>query len=219
MYLGANLEYLSLGLDHCIHAEEFVVSLAMGNDERRLTCLAISAFPCGYCRQMLIELEGSGELKIFVMQTAPGCAHDGRAESKDARTCVGTPAQADIEPAAHAHTVAAGLATAAAAEAAAAAVGPAVLGPFRLGELLPHAFGPVQLGNEHRLLTPPAPMGLELAATPRGGGMDWGVDWEEDEEGLRRLAAMVVEFAGRSYCVSFPARGRQRAFIQTIIET
>ena len=69
VYLGANIEFPSMGLYSAIHAEEFVICSARNNGELALRSLAISHFPCGHCRQILGELDESENLNIYVLQT------------------------------------------------------------------------------------------------------------------------------------------------------
>jgi homodimeric cytidine deaminase len=163
IYLGANLEFPALGLDSCIHAEEFVVSSAVNRGGRRLLCLAISAFPCGHCRQILAELDGSEHLKVYVMQfLSSSCCSDTaipdpchRTNSKESLPC----------PEPH------------------------VLGPFSMQDLLPHAFGPLQLGNSQRLLST----------------QSWSLALQSPcDADLSSLASLAVDFANRSYSVRSP---------------
>ena len=55
VYLGCNLEFRGLGLQTCIHAEEFALISALNHREPRVVQLALSTAPCGYCRQILAE--------------------------------------------------------------------------------------------------------------------------------------------------------------------
>jgi cytidine deaminase len=50
--LGVNVELHGLPLNQSIHAEQFVIANAVRVGERRLTRLAVSAEPCGHCRQV-----------------------------------------------------------------------------------------------------------------------------------------------------------------------
>lgn len=55
VYLGFNLEFQGLGLQHTVHAEQACVALAHWSGERGLSEMAVSAPPCGHCRQFLRE--------------------------------------------------------------------------------------------------------------------------------------------------------------------
>ncbi len=56
VYFGANQEFAGLPLNFTVHAEQAAVISARAGGEKRLTALAVSAAPCGYCRQFLTEL-------------------------------------------------------------------------------------------------------------------------------------------------------------------
>lgn len=94
VYAGANLELAGLPLGASVHAEQAAVTNAWLHGEAGLEAMAVSASPCGHCRQFLCELADAAELRILVAGRAPA----------------------------------------------------------RLGELLPGAFGPADLGVAGRLL-------------------------------------------------------------------
>ena len=56
VYLGANQEFAGLPLNFTVHAEQAAVVNARAHGEKKLTVLAVSSAPCGYCRQFLTEL-------------------------------------------------------------------------------------------------------------------------------------------------------------------
>ncbi len=56
VWLGANMEFPGLPLNFTVHAEQAALINARQNGETRILCLAVSAAPCGYCRQFLLEL-------------------------------------------------------------------------------------------------------------------------------------------------------------------
>ena len=64
LYFGANLEVAGEALSVTVHAEQAAVANAWVNGERGLGTLAISAAPCGYCRQFLYELVDAAKLVI-----------------------------------------------------------------------------------------------------------------------------------------------------------
>jgi cytidine deaminase len=66
IYLGANLEFERCSLNQTIHAEQSAVVNAATHDESFLTQLAITAPPCGYCRQFLAELTECQQLQIVI---------------------------------------------------------------------------------------------------------------------------------------------------------
>lgn len=64
LYYGANLEFGGEALSFTVHAEQACVANAWVNGEQGLATLAISAAPCGYCRQFLYELIDASTLII-----------------------------------------------------------------------------------------------------------------------------------------------------------
>ena len=66
LYLGANQEFRGLPLNHTIHAEQTAVVNAWHADTRHIRALAVSAPPCGACRQFLMEAVGKGGLAILL---------------------------------------------------------------------------------------------------------------------------------------------------------
>jgi cytidine deaminase len=66
LYLGANFEFRNVALSFTVHAEQSATTNAWLNGERGLSALAISAAPCGYCRQFLYELVTAQQLNILL---------------------------------------------------------------------------------------------------------------------------------------------------------
>lgn len=71
LYLGANLEFGGAALGHTVHAEQAVVANASAHGETGLVRLAVSAPPCGHCRQFLYELASADRLDIVLHGRAP----------------------------------------------------------------------------------------------------------------------------------------------------
>ncbi len=71
LYLGANLEFAGQPLSTCLHAEQSAIANAWISGESRLQSLAVSAAPCGSCRQFLSELENASQLSVIVPDQAP----------------------------------------------------------------------------------------------------------------------------------------------------
>jgi cytidine deaminase len=71
LFLGVNLEFDSLPLYHTIHAEQTAALNAWHSDARQLHALAVSALPCGGCRQFLMEATAGRDLAI-IMPSADG---------------------------------------------------------------------------------------------------------------------------------------------------
>lgn len=66
LYLGTNIEIPGQMLGFAVHGEQCAVANALMHVEGGLTTLAVTAEPCGHCRQFLNELHESEGLKILV---------------------------------------------------------------------------------------------------------------------------------------------------------
>ncbi|MBQ4833726.1 cytidine deaminase [Pseudoalteromonas sp. MMG010] len=91
-YFGANVEFDHQALSLVVHAEQSAINNAWLNGAKKITQIAISDAPCGYCRQFMNELADANEFDILLPKQA-----------------------------------------------------------FKLNELLPHSFGPSDLGNKYSL--------------------------------------------------------------------
>ncbi|HEX3466619.1 MAG TPA: cytidine deaminase [Candidatus Elarobacter sp.] len=69
LYAGGNLEFPGMPLSASVHAEQSAVANAWLNDERELRAIAVTATPCGHCRQFLNELSGASRLAVLVRDT------------------------------------------------------------------------------------------------------------------------------------------------------
>lgn len=66
LFLGANLEFPAQTLIQAIHAEQSAIINAWLQGAKQIESIAVTAAPCGYCRQFLRELEGGQDLKILI---------------------------------------------------------------------------------------------------------------------------------------------------------
>lgn len=66
LYLGANFEFEKQALCHSVHAEQSAVSNAWSHDEPTVNAIATSAAPCGHCRQFLYEVAGKRPFPILL---------------------------------------------------------------------------------------------------------------------------------------------------------
>lgn len=66
LYLGANFEFRDSALGQTVHAEQSVIANAASHDEAGLVRIAVSAPPCGHCRQFLWELATAKYLKVII---------------------------------------------------------------------------------------------------------------------------------------------------------
>lgn len=64
LYLGANVEFAGEALSFTVHAEQSSISSAWMNGEEGVDVIAVTAAPCGYCRQFLNELATAERLTI-----------------------------------------------------------------------------------------------------------------------------------------------------------
>lgn len=64
LYVGVNLEFARLPLYNSVHAEQFMLVNALLAGERGIKTLAVSAAPCGHCRQFFSELSCAETVKF-----------------------------------------------------------------------------------------------------------------------------------------------------------
>ena len=66
IFLGVNLEFSGASFAQTVHAEQFLVSLSRTHSASPLVKLAVSAPPCGHCRQFVTEFDPQGDLELFI---------------------------------------------------------------------------------------------------------------------------------------------------------
>ncbi|HWT90784.1 MAG TPA: cytidine deaminase [Solirubrobacterales bacterium] len=66
LYFGANMEFVGGALSFTTHAEQSASTNAWINGEEGLSSIAVSAAPCGYCRQFLYELTTADKLEVML---------------------------------------------------------------------------------------------------------------------------------------------------------
>jgi cytidine deaminase len=76
LYLGANMEFAGQALSFTIHAEQSAVNNAWLHGEKGVRMLAVTAAPCGSCRQFLNELTTAKQSLKLVLKKS-GDAGDG----------------------------------------------------------------------------------------------------------------------------------------------
>jgi len=69
IYFGANYEFAGQALSFTVHGEQAATAQAIRYGENGMQMLAVSAAPCGYCRQFLYELTTASSLVILVPKT------------------------------------------------------------------------------------------------------------------------------------------------------
>jgi cytidine deaminase len=65
-YFGANIEVPGKPLAMSVHAEQAAIANAYNHREEGITALAVTAPPCGHCRQFLNELPGGESLDLIL---------------------------------------------------------------------------------------------------------------------------------------------------------
>ncbi|XP_073034701.1 cytidine deaminase 1-like [Primulina eburnea] len=76
VFFGVNLEFPGVPLHHSVHAEQFLITNLAVHRCPRLLSLAVSAAPCGHCRQFLQELRLSSSLKIHITADPEDCTEN-----------------------------------------------------------------------------------------------------------------------------------------------
>ncbi|MGH9539978.1 MAG: cytidine deaminase, partial [Terriglobales bacterium] len=71
IYFGANYEFVGQALSFTVHGEQAATAHAISRGETGMQKLAVSAAPCGYCRQFLYELTTASTLQILLPNTPP----------------------------------------------------------------------------------------------------------------------------------------------------
>lgn len=72
LYFGSNVEYAGEALSFGSHGEQSATVNAWANGETGMKALAITAAPCGYCRQFLYETTTASEMGVsFYQDTDP----------------------------------------------------------------------------------------------------------------------------------------------------
>lgn len=71
LYLGFNIEIPGQALGFAVHGEQAALSSAYMHGESGVAALAVSAAPCGHCRQFMNELSPDGSIEILIPQSEP----------------------------------------------------------------------------------------------------------------------------------------------------
>ena len=71
LYFGANYEFVGQELSSTVHGEQAATAHAIACGETGMQMLAVSAAPCGYCRQFLYELTTASTLQILLPNAPP----------------------------------------------------------------------------------------------------------------------------------------------------
>lgn len=71
LYPGANIEIPRSGLNQAVHAERSAIANAFGHKEEGIAAIAVTAAPCGHCRQFMNEISGGGQIRVLISDRAP----------------------------------------------------------------------------------------------------------------------------------------------------
>lgn len=71
VYFGANIEIAGQSLSQTVHAEQAALSNAFMHDEPGIAAIAVSAPPCGHCRQFLYEFSEGRDIEILLPNQLP----------------------------------------------------------------------------------------------------------------------------------------------------
>lgn len=66
LYLGANIEIPGNMLGLAVHAEQAAIANAYMAEETGISAIAVTAAPCGHCRQFLRELTLHEDMQVFI---------------------------------------------------------------------------------------------------------------------------------------------------------
>jgi cytidine deaminase len=69
LYFGTNVEFAGEALSFTVHAEQSSVTSAWMHGEEGIDLIAVTAAPCGYCRQFLNELTTADRLMVTTGST------------------------------------------------------------------------------------------------------------------------------------------------------
>jgi cytidine deaminase len=66
LYLGANIEFPGHSLGFSVHGEQAALSNAYMHSDGGVSSIAVTAAPCGHCRQFMNELSPDGDIQVLV---------------------------------------------------------------------------------------------------------------------------------------------------------
>lgn len=72
LFLGANIEFPAQALTQTIHAEQAAILSAWLREAKRIDSIAVTAAPCGCCRQFFNELNNGHNLEILLCRHPDG---------------------------------------------------------------------------------------------------------------------------------------------------
>jgi cytidine deaminase len=71
LFLGANIEFPGHSLGFSVHGEQSALSNAYMHGARGISAIAVTAAPCGHCRQFMNEVAPEGDMQVLVEGQSP----------------------------------------------------------------------------------------------------------------------------------------------------
>ncbi len=71
LYLGANIEITGHSLGFSVHGEQSALSNAYMHSEQVVSAIAVTAAPCGHCRQFMNEMSPTSDIRILIAGNPP----------------------------------------------------------------------------------------------------------------------------------------------------
>lgn len=71
LYMGANIEVPGHALGYTVHAEQASTANAYMSGETGIASIAVTAAPCGHCRQFLNEMSLDGSIRVLLLGASP----------------------------------------------------------------------------------------------------------------------------------------------------
>jgi cytidine deaminase len=71
LFLGANLEFPGHSLGFSVHGEQSALSNAYMHGEAGIAAIAVTAAPCGHCRQFMNELSPNADMQVLIEGQPP----------------------------------------------------------------------------------------------------------------------------------------------------
>ncbi len=71
LYFGGNVEFADLSLGYTVHSEQAALSNAYMHSDAGISAIAVTAVPCGHCRQFMNDLSPDGQMEILLEGKPP----------------------------------------------------------------------------------------------------------------------------------------------------
>jgi cytidine deaminase len=71
LYFGGNLEFEDLSLSYTVHSEQAALANAYMHSDAGISAIAVTAVPCGHCRQFMNDVSLDGQMEILLEGKPP----------------------------------------------------------------------------------------------------------------------------------------------------